>query len=38
MLQKRYYDLVNRKQEYAEAKSGDEIVADIVARAGLKVS
>lgn len=35
MVSVRYYDIINKKK--AEVKSGDEIVADIVARAGLEL-
>ena len=35
MVKVRYYDMVNK--QHKETKSADEIVADIVARAGLGV-
>lgn len=33
----RYIDLINKKQTQTETKSGDEIVTDIVSRAGLEI-
>ena len=37
VIKERYYDIVNRKHEYEEEKSGDEIVRDIVTRAELEL-
>lgn len=36
MVKQRYYDIINI-QKPKETKSGDEIVSDIVKKAGLKV-
>ena len=39
MIKMKYYDIVNRKRSrYDENKSGDEIAADIVKRAGLELA
>ena len=38
MIKARYYDIINNKQEpEEEQKSGDEIVREFVARAGLEL-
>ena len=37
MIKARYYDIINNKQEPEEQKSGDEIVREFVARAGLEL-
>ena len=37
MIKERYYNIINRKQKREETKSGEEIVADIVSRAGLEL-
>ena len=37
MLKVRYYDIIEKSQNNAEKKSGDEIVKDIVTRAGLEI-
>lgn len=37
MIKVRYIDLINKKQTKKETKSGDEIVTDIVSRAGLEI-
>ena len=37
MIQVRYYDIAMKTEERKETKSGDEIVKDIVARAGLEI-
>lgn len=38
VIKDKFYDLINRKNKHVETKSGDEIVADIVSRAGLNLS
>ena len=37
MIQAEYYDIINKQQKHEESKSGEEIVADIVKRAGLEM-
>lgn len=37
MIKVRYYDMVTNASKPKEEKSGDEIVADIVKRAGLEI-
>ena len=37
MINARYYDIINKKNMKEEKKSGEEIVRDIVARAGLEL-
>lgn len=37
MIQARYYDILTKTNQKQEMKSGDEIVADIVSRAGLEI-
>lgn len=37
MIKMRYYDIINNQQKQ-ETRSGDEIVADIVSRAGLELA
>lgn len=37
MIQVKYYDIINQKSQREETKNGDEIVADIVSRAGLEL-
>ena len=39
MIEAKYYDLINRTtQPKKEQKTGDEIVADIISRAGLEIA
>lgn len=38
MIKARYYDIVRQKTTPKETKSGDEIVTDIIARAGLELA
>ena len=38
MIKARYYDVIRQKTTPKETKSGDEIVADIIARAGLELA
>jgi len=38
MVGARFYDIINKQQTETETKSGDEIVADIVGRAGLELA
>lgn len=33
----RYYDIITKQEKHEDTKSGEEIVADIVARAGLEL-
>ena len=37
MIKMRYYDILKNQPKTKETKSGDEIVADIVSRAGLEI-
>ena len=37
MIKDKFYDIISGKRTQAETKSGDEIVADIVSRAGLEL-
>lgn len=37
MIKAKYIDIINKKNTKAEKKSGDEIVADIVKKAGLEL-
>ena len=37
MISERYYEIINHKQKHEEKKSGDEVVLDIVDRAGLEL-
>ena len=36
-LTKRYYDIVNKKNEVVDERTGDEIAADVINRMGLKL-
>ena len=36
MLTENNYDIINRKSKHADTRSGDEIVLDLVKRAGLE--
>ena len=38
MIKQKYYDIIKGKAKHAETKSGDEIVAEIVSRAGLELA
>ena len=38
MIKHSYYDIIKGQRNHEETTNGDEIVADIVARAGLELS
>lgn len=38
VIKARYYDMLNIDQKQKDERSGDEIVADIVTRAGLELA
>ena len=38
MISARFYDIINEQNKHDEKKTGEEIVADIITRAGLEVA